>query len=166
MTINMPAHKLILDDVFEQPFKLFAIHSSVEEYRLAFLFNKHLNLRLARTSKDIDFQTGELRILFAHYAFEDKQKYYHYHLVSNVARGETTSASFANSLFEGEQPAYQKAYLLPEFKQVDYFLKIEDETDAISEKLLLEKIKEIPQVSTAYSIAFHQIKSKENLIFE
>ena len=162
----MPAHKLILDDVFEQPFKLLAVHASIEDYRLAFMFNKYLNLRLARMSKDIDFQNGELRILFAHYAFEDKQNYCHYHLVSNMARGETGSALYPNSLFEGEQSVYQKAFLLPEFKQVDYFLKIEDETDAVSEKLLLEKVKEIPQVSTAYAIAFHQIKSKENLIFE
>lgn len=166
MKINMPAHKLILDDVFEQPFKLIAIHSSVEEYRLAYLFNKHLDLRLARTSKDLDFHSGKLSILFAHYTFEDKQKDCFYHLVSNIARGETISPLYANSLFEGEQPAYHKAYLLPDYKQVDYFLKIEDETDVVSEKFLLEKIKEIPQVSTAYAIDFHQIKSKENLIFE
>ncbi len=51
----MPAHKLVLDEVFEQPYKLLAIHSSVEEYRLAFLLNKHLNLKLARSPKILIF---------------------------------------------------------------------------------------------------------------
>ena len=166
MKIKMPAHRLILDDVFEQPFKLIAIHSSVEEYKLAFLLNKHLGLRLSRSSKDVDFQIKDLKVLFALYTFEDIQKYCNYFLVSNFSKGELISNGNLNSLFQDEQVAFKKMYLLPEFKQVDFFLKIEEESTSLSEKLLLNKIKKIPQVSTAYAIDFHQIKSKENLIFD
>lgn len=162
----MPAHRLILDDVFEQPFKLIAIHSSVEEYKLAFLLNKHLELRLARSPKDVDFQLKDFKILFALYTFEDVQKYCKYFLISNFSKGEPVSSFDANSLFRDEKLSFKKMYLLPEFKQVDFFLKIEEESAPLSEQLLLNKIKEIPQVSTAYGIDFHQIKSKENLIFD
>lgn len=166
MKISMPAHKLVLDEVFEQPFGLIAIHSSIEEYKLAFLLNKHLGLRLARSRRDVDFQVGALQVLFALYSFEDLQKYRQYYLVSNTAKGEQVANTVANSLFGEEQVSVQKTYLLPEFKKVDFFLKIEEETSSVSEEQLLKQIKEIPQVSTAYSIDFHQIKSKENLIFD
>jgi len=162
----MPAHKLVLEDVFEETYKLIAIHCSVEEYKLAFLLNKHLDLRLARSRKDIDFQLKGVRILFALYTYEDQQKYCDFHLVSNISRAEYQSTAEFNSLFGENETTFKKSYLLPEFKKVDFFLKIEEETDMISEHLLLEKIKEIPQVSMAYSIDHEKIKSKENLIFD
>lgn len=162
----MPAHKLVLEDVFEQSFKLLAIHSSVEEYKLAFLLNKHLGLKLARERKDIDFQRQRLRVLFAHFTFADESKFYRYHLVGNISKGAQPSTEKVHSLFGEEQIGHKRTYLLPEFKQVDFFLKIEDEQDTVPEKIVLEKIKGIPQVSTAYFIDFHQIKEKENLIFD
>ena len=55
----MLAHKLVLDD-FDNPFKLIAIHCSSEDYKLAFLLNRHLNLKLARTRKDHDFTSNTL----------------------------------------------------------------------------------------------------------
>lgn len=161
----MPAHKLVLDDVFEEAYKLIAIHASVEEFKLAFLLNKHLELRLARSRKDIDFQMEGIRILFALYSYEDHQKYCDFYLVSNISKAEYQSTAESNSLFGENETTLKKGYLLPEFKKVDFFLKIEEETDTISEKLFLEKIREIPQVSLAYSIDHEKIKSKENLIF-
>lgn len=162
----MPAHKLVLDEVFEQPYKLIAIHSSVEDFKLAYLLNKHLNLRLARTPKDIDLHMEAEHVLFAHFLYEDQQKYCTYHLVSNISRREAMSGSGEDSLFFGEQLAVKKSYLLPEFKQVEFLVKIEDELDAVSEKLLISRILEIQQISTAYAIDFDRIKTKENLIFD
>lgn len=162
----MPAHKLVLDEVFEQPYKLLAIHSSVEEYKLAYLLNKHLNLKLARTPGDIDLHKGSESIFFAHFIHEDLQNYCTYHLVSNVARQEDRSGVDEKSLFSEDQLAVKKSFLLPEFKQVDFLVKIVDEQDVISIKMLTSRIMEIPQVSTAYTIDFHRIKTKENLIFD
>ena len=162
----MPAHRLVLDEVFEEAYKLIAIHCSVEDYKLAFLLNKHLNLRLSRSRKDIDFQIQGAHVLFALYSFEDHLKYCDYYLVSNISKAEDRSIVNLNSLFGEKEVTLKKSYLLPEFRKVDFFLKIEEETSGVSEKLLLEKIKEIPQVSMAYSIDHDQIKSKENLIFD
>lgn len=162
----MPAHKLVLNDVFEQPYKLLAVHSSVEEYKLAYLLNKHLGLKLARTPKDIDLHKGNESNYFAHFIYEDLRQYCTYHLVSNVARREGRTGSIKDSLFFGDELAVQKSILLPEFKQVDFLLKIEDELDAVSLKMLNALILEIPQVSTAYAVDFHHIKTKENLIFD
>jgi hypothetical protein len=162
----MPAHKLVLEDVFEETFKLFAIHCSVEEFKIAFLLNKHLDLRLARSRQDIDFQLKDMRSLFALYTYEDLHKYCTFHLISNISKAEYQSTAEFNTLFGENQTSFKRSYLLPEYKEVDFFLKIEEETNMISESLLLEKIKEIPQVSMVYSIEQDKIKSKENLIFD
>lgn len=163
----MLAHKLVLDAVVDQPFKLIAIHCSVEEYKLAFLLNKHLDLHLSRARNDIDLHIKSVRAIFALYKFEDRQKYCGYFLISNKFKGQSkqTTAGFG-SLFGEEEMASETTHLLPEYSKVDFFLKIEDESDFVSEVLLLDRIKQIPQIATAYSIETEKIKSKENLIFD
>jgi uncharacterized protein YcgL (UPF0745 family) len=54
---------------------------------------------------------------------------------------------------------------LPEFKKVDYFLKIEHQNhfDVLAE--VLDKINGIPQISAVYPVDSAKIKSKNNLIF-
>jgi hypothetical protein len=58
-----------------------------------------------------------------------------------------------------------RVYLLPEFRKVDFFLKI-DNTEApenvLKTQLLLNTIE---NVSTVYQVNTNQIKSKNNLIF-
>ena len=163
----MLAHKLVLDAVVDQPFTLIAIHCSLEEYKLAFLLNKHLDLRLSRARNDIDLHIKSVRALFSLYKFEDRQKYCDYFLVSNKFKGQSrkTAADFG-SLFGNEEMASETTHLLPEYSKVDFFLKLEEESGLVSEVLILEKIKEIPQIATAYSIDTEKIKSKENLIFD
>lgn len=163
----MLAHKLVLDGFVDQPFKLIAIHCSVEEYKLAFLMNKHLDLRLSRARNDIDLHFKSIRALFALYKYRNQQKYCNYFLISNKSNGQSKKATAGfDSLFGEDEMASEKIHLLPEFSKVDYFLKIEDESDFVSEAWLLDRIKEIPQIATAYSIESNKIKSKENLIFD
>ena len=55
--------------------------------------------------------------------------------------------------------------LLPEFKNVDYLIKVSNENQNFNEKIILNKIQSIPQVITSYNIDLDQIKSKDHLIF-
>ncbi len=162
----MLAHKLVLDDIADPPFKLIALHCSVEEYKLAYLLNKHLDLRLARARNDIDYQVKSVRVHFALYTYHDRPNYSSYYLISNSSMGENRSSAPIGSLFGEEELALDRTFLLPEFKKVDYFLKIEEESGSFSERKILNAIKEIPQIATAYLIEEDQIKSKENLIFD
>ena len=161
----MLAHKLVLDDD-DSSFKLIAIHCSSEEYKLAFLLNRHLNIRLARTRKDHDFVSRSVPTEFALYKFNHHQQYCDYYLISNKFRMLSKTQSGGGSLFGEEAFDSNLIYLLPQYKQVDYLLKIEEEYESVSEKKLLEQIKEISQVATAYSIETENLKFKENLIFD
>ena len=59
---------------------------------------------------------------------------------------------------------FKNVYLLPEFKKVDYFLKI-DHLNAINENEIINSLKEISQIVTVYNIEIEKIKNKNNLIF-
>lgn len=161
----MLAHKLVLDDD-DTPFKLIAIHCSSEEYKLAFLLNRHLNIKLARTRKDHDFTSRAVRAEFALYTYNHHQQYCNYYLISNKFRVMSKARSEANSLFGEEAMDSNVIYLLPQYKKVDYLLKIEEAYETVSEKKLLEQIKDISQVATAYAIDTENLKFKENLIFD
>lgn len=162
----MLAHKLILDDVADQPFILVALHCSVEDYKLAFLLNKYLHLQLARARKDIDYYKKSSQALFAFYEFRDLQHYCNYYLVKNKCMGQSMTSGSVGSLFGNEEWGSGNSYLLPEFQKVDFFLKIEEEDCSVPEKIILDRIKQIPHVATAYLVEGEQIKSKQNLIFD
>ena len=161
----MLAHKLVLDD-FDNPFKLIAIHCSSEDYKLAFLLNRHLNLKLARTRKDHDFTSKAVRAEFALYRYNNEKQYCDYYLISNKFRIESKSTSGEGSLFGEETLDLNLIHLLPQYRNIDFLLKIEEEYESVSEKKLLKQIKEIAQVATAYSIDTENLKFKENLIFD
>ena len=161
----MLAHKLVLDD-FDNPFKLIAIHCSSEDYKLAFLLNRHLNLKLARTRKDHDFTSKAVRAEFALYRYNNEKQYCDYYLISNKFRAESKSTSGEGSLFGEETLDLNRIHLLPQYRNIDFLLKIEEEYESVSERKLLEQIKQIPQVATAYTIDTDNLKFKENLIFD
>jgi hypothetical protein len=59
-----------------------------------------------------------------------------------------------------------KSYnLIPEYKKVNYFLKIENEENNVNIKDILVNIQKVPQVVTVYDVDATTLKSKNNLIF-
>jgi hypothetical protein len=160
----MAVHKLILDDVFDEvDCTLIAIHCTIEDYRLAYLLNKHLGISLIRKSSDLDYSEG--KCAFSIFDWEDPKQLVNWSLVSNVYKKEVYQSSNQKSLFDTQQKITKTTYLVPEYKAVNYFLKIENEFNLSEEKNILNKIITIPQIATAFSIDISQLKSKDNLIF-
>jgi len=56
-------------------------------------------------------------------------------------------------------------YLLPEFKKVDYFLKIENLDETMDVIKILADLNTIDTISAIYTVETIKIKSKNNLIF-
>jgi hypothetical protein len=69
------------------------------------------------------------------------------------------------SLFTSQSKVLKTYHLLPEYKNVDYLVKISNESQHLNEKIVLSKIQAIPQVVTSYTIDTEKLKSKDNLIF-
>lgn len=159
----MQRHQLGL--VAEDEYLLIAIHSSVEDYRLAFLINKQLNYRFKRKEKDLDFFKKEGHIAFSIFEYNDVERDDSFYLISNTYKSVTEKTTSAGSLFETneEEKTY---YLLPEFKTTEYLLKIVSDNWEFYEHNLLSKLNKIPSVITSYQIDTDNLKSKNNLNFD
>ena len=159
----MALHKLVVDDFYDSYFVLLAIHCRLEDYRLAYLLNQHLDTRLIRKPQDLDY--NYFAASFSIYEWDNEDMDTKWNLVANVCKMEEAALQSSGSLFTNQNTITKTYHLLPEFKNVDYFIKITNENDRFNERLVLRKIQSIPQVITTYNINTDQIKSKDHLIF-
>ncbi|PCE63065.1 IPExxxVDY family protein [Sediminicola luteus] len=150
-------HKLSLDFYEEawEPFGLLALHCSLEDHSLAYRLNEHADIRLMRTEVDLDMGTA----CFSCFEYEDQALGRTITLITNKCRKEEKVVG-AGLFSEGIRNVTYN--LVPEHPRADYLIKMQQEPD---ESGFLEKIREIPQVVTAYAIDPEGLKSKNNLIF-
>lgn len=159
----MALHKLVLDDFYDESYCLIAIHCRLQDYRLAYLLNKHLDLRLARMEHDLDYKY--LAASYSIYEWVDETQFATWNLISNICKREVEMLHSSGSLFDTRQQTLKTYHLLPELKNVDYLIKMSCESLQNKEKSCLKKLQTIPQIITSYSVDLSRIKSKEHLIF-
>jgi hypothetical protein len=161
----MAIHKLDLDEFDEIDYHLIAIHTTLEDYRLAYFINQHLPVNLSKSKEEILISIKQGDTQFSRFYFDDEDNFISWNLIQNknevVGKKEITNQDlFSNST----QEVATKVFLLPELKKVDYFLKIESDDDLqINE--IVKKLKAIKSLSTVYVVDTETIKSKNNLIF-
>jgi hypothetical protein len=161
----MYVHKLHIAEFDKIDYQLIAIHSPLEDYRLAYFINKHLPINLKKCQNNIQISSKEGETQFTRFIFEDHQDIA-WSLVQNqnnamVATEQNNPGLFANS----NNDFSAKIYLIPEFKKVDYFLKIENDDAPLDMPKIVNSLKKIDKVSTVYTVDVEKIKSKNNLIF-
>ena len=159
----MATHKLLVDDFCDTSFSLLAIHCGLEDYRMAYLLNKQLGLNLSRMQHDLDYKY--LAASYSVYEWFNDENQISWNLISNVCKKEEDGLQSSGSLFHMPNKVLKTYHLLPEYKNVDYLIKISNDTQYFNEKVILGKIQSIPQIITSYSIDTDKLKSKENLIF-
>ncbi|MBC8766714.1 IPExxxVDY family protein [Arenibacter sp. BSSL-BM3] len=154
----MAAIHKISEDFYEETFTLIALHSSIEDFMLVYALNSCLKTKLKRSVNDLEIsQSGSFPI----FDWRDEVNDRYFTLVSNNDVKEE-ELSIGN-LFQ-DQPSFTKYHLVPEYRDVDYFLKIEhDEIDV--EEEILKSVLAIPKIITAYIVDASKLKSKNNLIF-
>ena len=158
----MAIHKLVIDDFEEgDSFILIAIHCLLEDYRLAFILNKNLNLRLQRKAKDLDFTDANYSI----FEWEDENQLITWNLVSNICKIDEELKTNSTSLFNNQNKVTTTYNLVPEYKSANYFLKISYQTSFLKEKVIVNTILSIPQIVTAYQVQLEKLKTRSNLIF-
>ncbi len=148
----------ILEDYSEDNFRLFAIHSNVEDYAMAYGLNGALKLRLKRTQSDFDL---DKHITFPCFEWKDEFQDVSWNLLSNSS---TTRALGRPGELFSDEPTVNLHYLIPEHKDADYVLRTEITPQQETEEILAA-ILAIPRVITVYEIDTATLKSKENLIF-
>ena len=162
----MAIHKLHLDEFDETNYHLIAIHTSLEDYRLAYFINQKLPIVLSKCKNDIQIQFKNGEAQFVNYAHEDKTKDIQWNLIQNKNEVTPKIKPRNQGLFADTSNNFiAKVFLLPEFKKVDYFLKIKNLCPVSENNELTTLLNTIERVSTVYTINVENIKSKNNLIF-
>lgn len=155
----MSAVYKIKDDLFDDSFLLVALHSSLEDYSIAYGLNNVLKTKFMRNRADFDLSENRS---FPFYDWEDEYNYRYWVLVSNHSSKKELVSN--NDLFQYET-TYSTPRLIPELKEVDYFLKIEDDEDSLNGEDIIKTLLGIPKVMAAYQVEVNKLKSRNNLIF-
>ncbi len=162
----MTVHKLHLEEYNKIDYQLIAIHTSLEDYRLAYYINQNLPIILKKSDCNIQISNKNGETQFTRFIFEDDKSGICWDLIQNKNDILLSPQRLDQGLFaETNNKFSTKAYLIPEFKKVDYFLKIDDAADAIDIVKVANQINKIERISTVYSVDVENIKSKNNLIF-
>lgn len=162
----MAVLKLHLDEFDEVDYDLIAIHSTLEDYRLAYFINQKLSIILSKSKEEIGVTIKEGEALFSKFVFDDLNNDILWSLIPNKNEIIIHKKSTGQNLFlDAQVEIATKVYLLPELKKVDYFLKIENNNDQLDIEEMIREIKSINRISAVYAIIPATIKSKNNLIF-
>ena len=158
LTLNN--HKLNLNQ-FSDNYYTIAIHSNLDEYRLAFFLNEKLNISLKRKYNDISLNHNEAS--YSIYDYLDEGMFLNWVFFSNKSLVIDKTTNEALSLFNQESFVQNETSLINQPKGVDYFLVIENVKNKIYVEKVLRKISEIREVITSF-ISDKKLENKENLI--
>jgi hypothetical protein len=162
----MAVYKMPLGDFDEIDYQLIAIHSPLEDYRLAYFINQNLPINLKKSNSNIHIRNKDGETEFTRFVFEDEDTTIFWTLIQNQNDVFVQSESSSEGLFANSGNTFAtKIYLIPEFKKVDYFLKIENNEVEIDLPQITNSINKIDRISTVYTVEVEKIKSKNNLIF-
>ena len=110
--------QFVLDADLSLDFSLWALHTTLSGYALAFHLNKTLNSRFTRAQRDLKTEESE----FAFYQWDQPQQGIYCELLQNKTLQQLEDQGGPANLFEVETT--KEVYLLPEVKQVPFLLKI------------------------------------------
>jgi hypothetical protein len=162
----MTVHKLFLEEFDAVDYNLIALHCTLESYKLAFFLNQKLPILLSKSKEDVEVKHKGNDVWFSKYTFFDKNNQVNWSLIENKSVFSLEQENRNNTLFiEINEKIENKIYLLPEFKKVDFFLKIEDSEQVIDNKKIIQEVQKIPKISALYEVEIQKVKSKNNLIF-
>ena len=159
----MAIHKLHLEDFDQVDYNLIAIHTSLEDYKLAFKLNQKLAVSLSKNDCEIPLKIQGKAAYFSRFTFDDEDKMIVWDLIQNKQEIELPVKTSTSNLFENKNITTPIA-LVSELKKVDYFLKIEHDAQC-KIKEIINNISKIDSISTVYEVDANEIKSKNNLIF-
>ena len=160
----MATFRLTIDEFDEVNYELIAIHTSLEDYHLAYFINQKFPVLLSRNKNEIQVSTKSGETWFSRFSYEPTESEIVWDLIQNKNEITLQKSTSGKDLFSNESQIVSAcAYLLPEFRKVDYFLKIENADENADE--IMKALNKIKSISTIYAVNANQIKSKNNLIF-
>ncbi|MDX5338055.1 MAG: IPExxxVDY family protein [Cyclobacteriaceae bacterium] len=140
----MKKSKLFIEPAFD--FELLGLVSSVKDYKMAWAINQTLGLNLVRSEE-----------IFIEFLSTPSLEISQYFLSLPHGFVQLLKNKSLNS-------TQQLAYLIPELKNMDYFLLVQDETEEIDVAEFARLLSRNPLIQSAVRLDVTKLKSKENLL--
>ena len=147
------------DFEYDHDYILIGIHTTLNDYRLAYFLNKELKIFLRRYKDNLDFPLKKCSFPF--YLYEDDASFISWSLISNKFIS-IDSIQSNDNLFNEET---KTRFLIPEKNKIDYFIKISGYIKKEYLEKILIQIKNTEKIITSYTINPYTLKSRDNLIF-
>ena len=142
----MSRKKLIVDYTFD--FELFGIVSAEKEYKLAWYINQKFGIKLKKQQDILLQMVGNKNLTISNYIFETENSSFRF---------------FKNKSMDTRDGS--PLYVLPEIKNFDFFIMIENHGNSFQQEKVPERLSLIPSIQYFKKFDLDQIKSKENLLF-
>ena len=140
----MKKTKLFVEPAFD--FELLGLVSPVKDYKMAWLINRELNLDLVR-SEDVTIE------------FVSSPKLEISQFFLSLPHG--FIQLLKNKALNTSQ---QLAYLIPELRNLDYFLLVQDQTQQLRISTFMDHLGKNPLIQSVVKLDVSKIKSKDNLL--
>ena len=140
----MKKTKLLVEHSYD--FDLLGLITPVRDYKLAWIINNQMGINLEKED-DLEMEFLNAPILKISQYFLSLP----YGYVQLLKNKSLTSAA-------------QISYLIPELRNVDFFLIIQDETTELNADLFLEHLSREVHIQNVIKLNVNKIKSRENLL--
>jgi len=155
-------HKLRIDETFEDDFRLIAIYTDEEDYRLAFLLNYYIQTHFVKSKSMVQSKT---LAEFSVFEYEDTLHYRTLHLIHNYNLKKIQKSDKKDLFSEVETFLEKPIYCFKEFSKARFLLKVEAEEPEDYYVTLLQNITSIPQIYAANLVELKHIKNIDLLFF-
>ena len=160
--------KLVLNIEEDYDFGLIGISAHDKDYRISWAINNILELELSKQESLEIIRKKSEPSYFSLFTFYKEDDYREYAVITNLSENKTLAVN-KDTLFSFEQvdstSQSENDFIIPELKNIDFFLIIRGEITANELNELIKKIKKLEMVLTAKAFDARKLKSKKNLIF-
>lgn len=140
----MKKAKLFIEPTYD--FELLGLVSPIKDYKMAWVINRELQLQLAK-SEDLVLEFVSM----------PKLEISQYFLALPYGFIQLLKNKALNS-------SLQLAYLIPELRNMDYFLLVQDETEQTNITTFAEHLSKNSHIQSVVRLDVSKLKSKENLL--
>lgn len=153
-------HKLSLslDDEEDLVATVYGILSDLPDYRLAFILNQELGLRLSRRSEDRKLYHKAGVIMYPEFEYEEKLRMINWRFTANTAGWLKVS--------ENEPMERTAIPLVNSLRSLNYFLWYEDDNNPELHRQIFDALKPNPYIRVIQEIQVAKTRNIENLISE
>ena len=146
----------LLDEIVEE-YDLIAIHTSLDDFSVAFVLNKNLRANFKRVKESLRYKNST----FEMFHWKNLKEGVNCSLISNKNFVDSEIKNESNSLFNLSET--KKVSLIDSLSNVDYLLKIKEGIDI---EQTIKILNNLPQLILSYVVDNKEVKSNFNLILD